>query len=70
MQLTQKAVEAAGTQAKLAERMAKIEKNVIQPHVSQWLLGKKNVSPIMAVAMEQAVDGAVTRQQFHPKLYA
>lgn len=59
----QRAVEIAGSQAALAERIGKQ-----QQHVQYWLkVGK--VPGEHVIPIEQAVAGAVTRHELRPDLY-
>lgn len=75
MNLTAKAVSVcSGSQSKLAKKMMHFADDSLsgvirQGHVANWLYGRRSVSPAMAVLMELAVDRAVMREQFHPKLY-
>lgn len=65
--LTKRAVKAAGNMSELAKLMAEHEPSVRRGHVDHWAKGRRKVSPRMAVAIELAVDGVVTRYQFYPE---
>lgn len=61
----QKAVEIAGSQAKLAEKIG-----ANQQLVSYWLHGSVNgVPPRYALAIEKATDGAVKRGELRPDIW-
>lgn len=75
MRLTAKAVGYCnGSQSELAKRMmSHVEdidaRPIRQGHVANWLYGRRDVSPYMAVFMELATEGLVKREQFHLELY-
>ncbi|MFI9652822.1 transcriptional regulator [Guyparkeria halopsychrophila] len=60
-----RAVDLAGSQSELARRIG-----VDQPHIWNWLnRGRKRVPGEYVIPIEEAVGGAVTRQQLRPDLY-
>lgn len=66
----QRAVEAAGSQTELAARLAKATgKPVRQGHVWKWLQSANGVSAEMAIQVEQAVEGLVTRYELRPAVF-
>ncbi|MCP5197687.1 MAG: helix-turn-helix domain-containing protein [Gammaproteobacteria bacterium] len=42
---------------------------VTQPAIHKWLTGKSRPSPRMAVAIEQATGGRVTRYELLPEIF-
>lgn len=60
----EKAIELAGSQAELARRLGKK-----QAHIWNWLHRDKRVPADMAISIEHAVGGQVTRQALRPDLY-
>ena len=61
----QKAIDFAGSQAKLAEKIG-----VNQQLVSYWLHGAVNgVPPRFALLIEKATDGAVKRAELRPDIW-
>lgn len=59
----QKAIDRAGSQAKLAALIGKR-----QSHVSMWVK-RGRVPADMCAPIEQAVDGAVTRHDLRPDIF-
>ena len=62
----ERAVEAAGGQTALAER---IGNGVKQTNVWNWLNREKRVPAERVLAVEQATDGQVSRHELRPDLY-
>lgn len=60
----EKAIELAGSQAELARRLGKK-----QAHIWNWLHRDGRVPADMAIAIENAVDGQVTRHELRDDLY-
>lgn len=61
----QKAIEEAGSQSALAEKI-----NRAQGHVYYWLHHAKNgVPPDAAIEIEKALGGAVTRHDLRPDIF-
>ncbi|UBM42328.1 transcriptional regulator [Hafnia paralvei] len=58
-----KAVHVAGGQSSLAKKVG-----VTQGAVWKWVRGIKNVSPVHAVAVSNAVDGVVKPHELRPDL--
>ena len=58
-----RAIELLGSQSALARACG-----VGQPHVSYWLHWTRRLSLATAIKIEQATDGAVTRQDLRPDL--
>lgn len=58
-----------GSQSELARRMSQhTETKITQRHVSNWLCGLNGISLEKAVALELAVDSAITIEQLKPCL--
>jgi DNA-binding transcriptional regulator YdaS (Cro superfamily) len=57
------AINIAGSQAKLAKAIGKQ-----QGHVWFWLKEAKKISPSIAIKIEQATDGKVSRARLCPEL--
>ncbi len=45
------------------------EINVTQPAIHKWLTGKAKISPLNAIAIEQASKGRVTRYELCPNIF-
>lgn len=60
----EKAVELLGSQAELARKIGKK-----QAHVWNWLHRDRRVPADMAMKIETATDGRVTRHDLRPDLY-
>lgn len=59
-----RAIQHCGSQQKLAEKIG-----LTQPGVSYLLTDAKNVSAEIAVAIERATEGAVSRRDLRPDLF-
>lgn len=64
MSTIQKAVELLGSQQKLAEAAG-----VSAQAVSFWVAGARMISPECAIKIEQATEGAVTRNHLRPDIF-
>jgi len=61
-----RAIRLAGGQSALAARIGRA-----QGHIHYWLNHAKNgVPPHAAIEIEEALDGAVTRQDLRPDIFA
>lgn len=60
----EKAVELLGSQAELARKIGKK-----QAHIWNWLHRDRRVPADMAMKIEHATDGQVTRHDLRPDLY-
>lgn len=66
----QKAIDAAGGQSALADKLSTYTRTkVLQQNVWSWLNRTKRVPPTMAIPIEKVVEGAVTRHELRPDLY-
>lgn len=63
----EKAIESAGTQAKLAAALSTPEKPIKQQNVWNWLRRDKKVPPDMAVPIERATG--VPRHELCPDVF-
>ncbi len=63
-QALKKAIQIAGSQTALAKLIDKQ-----QGHVSSWLHRDKKVPPRMAILIERALDGQVTRAELCPDIF-
>jgi DNA-binding transcriptional regulator YdaS (Cro superfamily) len=65
----EKAVCVVSSQSELARRLAKLtNRPVRQGHVWKWIRAGR-VPPDMAIPVEKATDGKVTRHELRPDLY-
>lgn len=62
--LIRRAVDAVGTQAKLAEASG-----IVQQHISRLLNGSRPITAEAAVAIERATGGVVSRHELRPDLW-
>lgn len=60
----ERAIEAAGSQAELARRIGKK-----QAHIWNWLNRDKCVPAEVAIPIEQATEGKVTRHDLRPDIF-
>lgn len=66
----QKAIDAAGGQSALAEKLTEhTGTKVLQQNVWSWLHRSKRVPSTMAIPIEMVVEGVVTRHDLRPDLY-
>lgn len=63
----EKAITLAGGQTALAALISTDEKPFRQSHVWSWLRRDKKLSPQVALLIERATDGSVTRSELCPE---
>jgi DNA-binding transcriptional regulator YdaS (Cro superfamily) len=60
----ERAVKICGSQSELARRLGG---KIKQQHIHYWL--ENGLSPVQAIPIEQAVNGAVTRHELRPDVF-
>lgn len=65
-----RAIEAVGSQKALAERVSQFSDEPLgQSAISNWIQRQRRVPAERVIAVERAVDGAVSRHELRPDLY-
>ena len=64
-----RAIEVAGSQKELADRISSVDLPIGQSGISNWIQRLKRVPAERVLAVEQAVDGKVSRYELRPDIY-